>query len=252
MYDLPGFIWVIEIAAVIGVIAGLCAVLYRGAIDAGLGRPAAQLIAAGTGGLLGAWLLAASSLAEAHVFRQEPGETVPWIGVAAAGSLAVYLLATGLQAVSATLAAPSMPARLATLQSFRVVGVVFLILWVLGDLPALFALPAGLGDVAIGLAAPFVASRLARSPERRTSAIWFNLLGLFDLVVAVGLGFLAAPGPLRAFDVTPSTEALSLLPLVLIPTVAVPLAVALHVVSLRRLTSPISAANEPAALPLRG
>jgi hypothetical protein len=35
--------------------------------------------------------------------------------------------------------------------------------------------------------------------------------------------------------VTPSTEAVALLPLALIPTTAVPLAVALHVVSMQRL-----------------
>jgi hypothetical protein len=52
------------------------------------------------------------------------------------------------------------------------------------------------------------------------------------LAVAVTIALLATLGPVH---VTPSTEALTLLPLILVPTVAVPLAVALHVVSLRRL-----------------
>jgi hypothetical protein len=65
--------------------------------------------------------------------------------------------------------------------------------------------------------------------------VWFNLFGLLDLVVALGIGFLAGLGPWRPLEVTPSTEPLSLLPLALVPTVAVPLSLALHLVSLRRL-----------------
>jgi hypothetical protein len=79
-----------------------------------------------------------------------------------------------------------------------------------------------------------VAWRLYRGGDR-LGAVWFNMLGLVDLVVAVGIGFLAASGPANLLSVTPSTEAIAMLPLVLIPTTAVPLAAALHVVSLRRL-----------------
>jgi hypothetical protein len=104
----------------------------------------------------------------------------------------------------------------------------------LGRLPAIFALPAGLGDIAAGLAAPLVARRLAQGTGRRR-AVWFHLFGILDLVVALGIGFLAGLGPWRPLEVTPSTEALSLLPLVLVPTTAVPLAIALHLVALRRL-----------------
>lgn len=105
-----------------------------------------------------------------------------------------------------------------------------------GRLPAMFALPAGLGDIAVGLAAPSVARRLARGTGHR-QAVWFNLLGIVDLVVAVGLGLLGGLGPYRLLHVTPSTEPLSLLPLALIPTMAVPLAIALHVTSLRLLSA---------------
>jgi hypothetical protein len=67
------------------------------------------------------------------------------------------------------------------------------------------------------------------------STVWFNVLGLLDLVVALAIGVMAAPGLARLLVVSPSTEAISLLPLVLIPTTIVPLAVALHVLSLRKL-----------------
>lgn len=119
-------------------------------------------------------------------------------------------------------------------QFFRPVGVTFLVAMALGYLPAVFAIPAGLGDIAIGVEAVFVARNLRRGVvDRRT--VWFNVLGLVDLVVALATGVIAAPGLARLLVVSPSTEAISLLPLVLIPTTIVPLAVALHVFSLRKL-----------------
>ena len=60
----------------------------------------------------------------------------------------------------------------------------------------------------------------------------FNVLGILDLAVAIMIAVLAA-----VLGFSPSTEALGLLPLPLAPTVAVPLAIALHIVSLQRLRS---------------
>jgi hypothetical protein len=77
---------------------------------------------------------------------------------------------------------------------------------------------------------------------------WFNILGLVDLVVALAIGFTAAPGLAQVLVVSPSTEAIALLPLVLIPTTIVPLAAALHLLSLRKLTT--AGAPETAATPV--
>ena len=116
----------------------------------------------------------------------------------------------------------------------------FLILMAQGQLPAAFALPAGLGDIAIGVAAPFIARQLARDTGR-AGAVRFNVLGILDLVVAAGIGFLL----FGLVEVTPSTEALQLLPLALIPTAPVPLALALHIVSLRRLRAAAKSEKDP-------
>jgi hypothetical protein len=99
-------------------------------------------------------------------------------------------------------------ARLTWPQTLRVVGVVFVLMLALGRLPAAFALPAGIGDLAVGLAAPAVALRLARGDRR--GATWFHALGLLDLAVAVTLGLLAALGPGRVLNVSPSTADVSL------------------------------------------
>jgi hypothetical protein len=234
MYDLAIYVWALVLVGAIGIPASTSAVLYRGALAAGVGRRAATATTATTAAVLGGWLVVSGLLARAGVYSLDPGEAVPWLLVAFAIFLVALLLATRIPIVSRILAEPGTPARLALPHTLRVVGVVFLIVMALGHLPAAFALPAGLGDIAIGVAAPFVARRLARGTGR-AGAVRFNLLGILDLAVAVSIASLL--GPFGPFEVTPSTAPLRLLPLALIPTTAVPLAIALHIVSLRRLRS---------------
>jgi len=234
VYNLPTYVWTLVLIGVIGIPATTCVMLYRGAITAGLSRRTATAVAAVAAAVLGGWLAASGLLARAGIYHQASGQAAPWFGVAFAALLIALLLATRIPVVARILAAPGTPARLAVPHTLRVVGVTFLIVMALGRLPAVFALPAGLGDIAAGLAAPFVARRLARGTGH-TRAMWFNLFGIVDLVVALSVGFLAGLGPWRPLDVTPTTEPLSLLPLALVPTVAVPLAIALHIVSMRQL-----------------
>jgi hypothetical protein len=239
VYDLPIYVWALVLAGAIGIPAATSAVLYRGAIAAGLGRRAATTVTTTTVAVLGGWLVVSGLLARAGVYRQDPEDVVPWFLVAVAGTLIALLLATRIPLISRILADPGTPARLALPHSLRVVGVTFLIVMVLGHLPAAFAMSAGLGDIAIGMAAPFVALQLARGTGR-AGAVLFNVLGIVDLVVAGILGFLL----FRLVEITPSTAPLFLLPLALIPTVAVPLAITLHIVSLRRLRTAANAEED--------
>jgi hypothetical protein len=172
-------------------------------------------------------------LADGGAYRQSTTGKPPWIGVAAGGALLAVLAATMIPVVARVVTAPGSLARLTVPHVFRVAGVAFLAVMAMGKLPAVFALPAGLGDIAVGITAPFVARRLSHGDTR--GAVWFNILGLLDLAVAVGLGFAAGLGADRLLNVSPSTADVALLPLALIPTTAVPLAVALHVTSLIRL-----------------
>jgi hypothetical protein len=230
VYDLPSYVWALVLAGAIGIPAATSAMLYHGAIVAGIGRSAATAVAATTAAVLGGWLMVSGLLARAGVYSLDPGDAMPWFLVAVAGTLIALLLATRIPIVSRILTDPGTPARLALPHTLRVVGVLFLIAMAQGHLPAAFALPAGLGDIAIGLAAPFVARRLAHGTGR-AAAVRFNVLGILDLAIAGIIGFLL----LGIVEVTPSTAPLTLLPLALIPTTAVPLAVTLHIVSLRRL-----------------
>ena len=234
MHDFAWYLWALVLIGVIGIPAATSVVLYQGAVVAGLARWTALAIGGAAATLLGGWIVASALLGGAGVYHRSSGEATPWLGAAFAGTLTALLLAARIPVVARSLAHAGTAARLAVPHSIRVVGVVFLIAMAQGKLPAVFALPAGLGDIAVGLSAPFVARRLARDRDRR-GAVRFNLLGILDLVVALGIGFLAGLGPYRPLAVTPSTDALAVLPLVLVPTVAVPLAIALHVVSLGRL-----------------
>src|SRR5262245_21572613 len=76
--------------------------------------------------------------------------------------------------------------RLITLaHTWRIGGVVFLILYQRGTLPGSFALPAGWGDIAIGVTAPLVALAIARGGLGKPVFVVWNVLGLLDLVTAV-------------------------------------------------------------------
>ena len=121
-------------------------------------------------------------------------------------------------------------------QIYRILGVIFLVLYAGGHLPGLFALPAGIVDVLVGVLAPVVATAYARSPERAALRVrLWNLLGITDLVVALALGFATSPSPfqLAAFD--HPNVLVGMFPLVLIPVFAVPLSILLHMASLQKL-----------------
>jgi hypothetical protein len=230
------------LVGVFGTTATICIMLWRGATTAGVSRHIGTRVAVIAGIVWGAWVLASGLLANAEVFRFQPTKAAPWIAVAMIVPLLAVLLATRVSLVSRILDQPDALWRLTMPQFFRPVGVTFLVAMALGYLPAVFAIPAGLGDITIGVEAVFIARDLRRGVANRR-AVWFNVLGLVDLVVALAIGATAAPGLARLLVVSPSTEAISLLPLVLIPTTIVPLAVALHVLSLRKLRVAVGTAT---------
>jgi hypothetical protein len=121
-------------------------------------------------------------------------------------------------------------------QLYRALGVVFLILYADGKLPALFAWPAGIGDIAIGLLAPIVGFAYARAPRDAAGLVGaWNVFGILDLVLAVTTGFMTAPSFLQPIAVQPNSDLMTVLPMVLIPVYLVPLSIVLHLASLAKL-----------------
>jgi hypothetical protein len=248
MYDPPAYLWVITIAGVTAVLAETCVLLGGGAMRAGLSRRRAALLAGGAAVVLGSWLTASAVIAGQGWYHTRLGHGVPWMPVAVTGFLGVLLALSQLPVVARALAAPGMASRLLLPHSFRVAGVVFLIVMATGHLPALFALPAGLGDIGVGIAAPLVARRVARGAGRRGVA-WLSALGLTDLTLALTLGGLVG---YQLLHITPSGAPISGLPLVLIPTVEVPLLITLHITSLRTLRRTRQAAAPAGAITAAG
>ena len=176
-------------------------------------------------GLIAAWFAFSFVASTQHLYVTRASNPPLPILLAVVMPIAVFLVWIGISPEFRRFVFSLDPRTLTLLHAWRLGGFTFLTLYAYGILPGLFALPAGLGDMAIGATAPFVALRLA-SPNHRTTFLRWQALGILDLVVAVSMGglvsFLAPVGP-RPF-------AMSVLPLSLIPTFAVPLLLILHII----------------------
>jgi hypothetical protein len=178
------------------------------------------------------WSVLSTTFAYRGFFQPQTVSSVPPIGIYLAGAL---LFLTFSLLVSPSLRRLlSDQTNLTRLHVWRLEGIVFLLLMVLGRMPALWALPAGIGDILVGVSAFRVAGAL-NAPGGRRRAIIFNLLGMTDLIVAVGLGITTNPGPLHLFHTTPTSALITGFPLALVPTFLVPLAFTIHVISLWQL-----------------
>src|SRR5262245_21454173 len=98
--------------------------------------------------------------------------------------------------------------------------------YAVGQLNGVFALWAGLLDVALGLSAPFAAHYLTPTRtrrQRRLLVIWM-VVGLLDFAVAIPLASIVRTGD------PASMSAMAMLPLCMIPTFFVPLAVMAYII----------------------
>jgi len=137
------------------------------------------------------------------------------------------------------------------LHAARLGGVAFLILAADGRLSAPFAPVAGWGDMVVGaLAIPLAAMAAGGADERPAWLGVWNALGALDLVVAVALGALSAPGtPFRVFTEGPGSLAMTALPWVMVPVMLVPLFLLTHLAIAARLGSTASLRRGRAAAP---
>lgn len=195
------------------------------------------------GTVLATWAVLVTVLGVQGKFQQPDGPSIPPVAIVL---LIVFVALTVALASSASLRSLlANQTHLLRLNLWRLEGLVFLLLMLDGQMPALWALPAGIGDVIVGVTAFSVAARFA-APNGRRTALVFNLFGLADLVVAVGLGIMTSPGPAHVFQTTPTSELVTRFPLVLVPTFLVPLAFALHIVSIWQLVHGSWALPKPA------
>jgi hypothetical protein len=185
-----------------------------------------------TGVVVAGWFMLALALSLAGVFdsrRQPP------IALGLAAILPVLIFAVtylGFPRFRQHVLAADL--RLLTLaQAWRIGGIVFVALYLLGMLPGIFALPAGLGDMTVGATAPVIAWMIHSKPRfpRRAFLRW-TAFGMLDLVTAVTLGVLSSPSPIGILAGHTTTQVMGVFPMSLIPTFFVPLLFILHLIGL--------------------
>jgi hypothetical protein len=184
--------------------------------------------------LLIGWFIVAAATSIAGFYRPSSGP--PTIQYGLLTPIVVGVLAFLTWPLLRRIVASVPSTWLVGVQFYRVLGVIFVVLYAGRHLPGIFALPAGVGDTLVGVLAPFVAASFARSPEEsaRRVRLW-NMLGIADLVIAVTLGFLTSPSPLQMAAFDRPSGLIAMFPLSLIPVFAVPLSILLHIASLQKL-----------------
>ncbi|HXY36329.1 MAG TPA: hypothetical protein VEI07_18980 [Planctomycetaceae bacterium] len=187
---------------------------------------------------LALWIALIWGLAVHGTFGPMPGTT----RIVPALPLAIFLpviLGTGLLCNSKRIGAlldATPPSWLIGLQVYRVLGAVFLVDWAQGRMPGAFAIPAGIGDVAVGLLAlPTALWVSSGRPIGRNAGVWWNMLGLADLAVAIAMGMMTFPGRFQLLALDHPNAQIGTFPTVMIPAFAVPNSILLHALSLRQL-----------------
>lgn len=180
-----------------------------------------------TTGLILIWFLFSLTASALHIFRTGPARPPLFVGLAVLVPIGIFAIWSAASQSFRRFLLSLNPRTLTFVQAWRIEGFVFLVLYTYGILPGVFALPAGWGDIVIGVTAPFVAMKLADPSHRKTFIFW-QMLGVLDLVTAMALGTTAS----RINPLGISTGANAVLPLSLIPTFGVPLFMILHFISI--------------------
>ena len=119
-------------------------------------------------------------------------------------------------------------AFLVAAQTYRIFGIAFLWGMTQGILDPAFAIPAGIGDILIGVTAiPFAIFLWKGYSWSKYAVVVWSVLGIADLVNAITLGLIT--------NSDFGSPMVTTFPWILVPTVGVPLALALHGIVLYRL-----------------
>lgn len=184
------------------------------------------------------WVIFALGLAYSNVLVPREDQWFPLLGALIVGitilSIALLLRSRRFKAVL-----DATPLHwLVAVQTYRVIGLVFLLLQTDGLLSSYFATSTGWGDIAVGVTAPIVGFLMWKEPGRFFwVALTWSVAGIADLLFVLYKAVQSAPGPLQttAFD-TP-TVIVGYFPFPLIPLIVVPMSLILHALVIRKLLS---------------
>ncbi|MDH3656221.1 MAG: hypothetical protein OEN21_18320 [Myxococcales bacterium] len=117
------------------------------------------------------------------------------------------------------------------LQLFRVIGGVFLIEMVRGNIPGVFAYPAGLGDLAVAVVAALVLLTYWNAKRIPGAAVYLVIaLGVADFLSVFFFGFGSSETPIQLFFPEVPNQVI-VFPTGLIPLFLVPYAIFFHTLS---------------------
>src|SRR5437867_8923924 len=185
---------------------------------------------------LSAWFVVVVILAATRALYYEHGLGTPGLGLAVALPIAILCVAVA-RIKSLREGFHWAPLWLLIgVHTIRLLGISFIVLHAVGRLPAPFAPVAGWGDIFIGATAPLVAWLAYRRTANAQGVVWiWNVIGIVDLIAAIGLGVTSSPGPVRLIFAEPSSAIMTTLPWLLIPGFLVPLLFAVHIAIFIRL-----------------
>ena len=233
----PDYVTLAILATCLFLTATLATMVTYGLMTAGLTAHARQKSARQFSAYALAWLTFVLVVSYSNVVIPTDDQPVPILGILVIGST---VLGTALltRSAFARQVVNAIPLHwLATVQIYRVIGILFLVLQSDGLLSAYFAASTGWGDILVGVTAPLVGYLLFRDAVKyRFVGIAWCVAGITDLLLVLYKGLTSAPGPLQtaAFDLP--TVVIAYFPFPIIPLLIVPISIILHVQLIRRLS----------------
>lgn len=186
--------------------------------------------------LVTSWVTVSAILSYYGMLVPDASQTFPLFGALILGSAIVgNVLWT--RSRTATNVLLNVPLHwLATIQIYRIVGVVFLLLAADGHLSNYFATTTGWGDILVGVTAPMVGYLLWKDAQRyRAMATAWCIVGIGDLLLVLYKALRTAPGPMQADGIDIETVIIGYFPFPFIPLLIVPISLILHVQMLRKM-----------------
>ena len=230
--DAPVGVTALFVVTVVGMLA---LVLWGAARAARRVGPRAMLGVRLAGVALGGWLAITAALA-GHGFFEDFYALPPHMLLAIGPPLLALIALTTFGGLDPLLAALPASWPIAA-QTFRVA--VEIVLWrlaVAGVAPEIMTFTGRNVDILVGLSAPLVAyACFVRRAWPARVAWWWNWAGIVILLNVVVHAQLSAPTRFRLFETDPPTTFIGDVPYIWLPAFLVPLAWALHAISLRQL-----------------
>tara|TARA_Y100000782_G_scaffold21181_1_gene22741 strand:+ start:30565 stop:31419 length:855 start_codon:yes stop_codon:yes gene_type:complete len=212
------------------------AIASMGAFRASLTANQIAVFVTASAVILGAWFAVALPFSRSGVFNvpAEIGDP-PYVLMFLFGGATLNWGLAWLTPLGRRITEATSLSAIAAFQIPRIMGGLFLIGWIVGDIPALFALPAGLGDILAGIAGWQASRALAKGePNARSLLARAIFIGIADFFFAVLFGIITSPGfaHLYALD---APNIINAYPLAMFPAFFVPIFLGFHFIAISRL-----------------